>query len=83
MGAYRRVLLKLSGESLGGPAGKVSTTKAREFIYVDTFDFRILIDVVFHLIQTVSLLFGEFDCGLYILYNDDVSICVPIFVSLP
>ena len=22
MGAYRRVLLKLSGESLGGPAGK-------------------------------------------------------------
>ena len=40
-------------------------------------------DYIFHFIQTVSLLFGEFDCGLNILYNDDVSICVPIFVSLP
>ena len=25
MGTYKRVLLKLSGESLGGPAGKVLT----------------------------------------------------------
>ena len=31
---------------------------------------------------SVSLLFGEFDCGLYILYNNDVWVCITIFVYL-
>lgn len=59
------------------------TTQSREFVDVDTFDGSIPVDVVLHLVESVSFLLGKVDCRLLVLDDDYILVCVTILVYLP